>query len=66
MKLFLNIALIISAALFGYGNPLSTTHKDIKPIVNIEKTRQKATEALAFCQSKNFNADFCIFRKRRC
>ncbi|SHG44350.1 L,D-transpeptidase catalytic domain [Chryseobacterium arachidis] len=31
-----------------------------KPEVNSDKIKSKAQEALQFCQSKNFNTDFCI------
>ena len=31
-----------------------------KPELNLSKTRLKAKEALTYCQSKNFNTDFCI------
>ena len=31
-----------------------------KPEIDIPKTTQKAKEALEFCESKNFNTDFCI------
>ncbi len=31
-----------------------------KPKLDLMKTRNKANEALAYCQSKNFNTDFCI------
>ncbi len=31
-----------------------------KPKIDIPKTTQKAKEALEFCESKNFNTDFCI------
>ena len=37
---------------------LSTT--DSRPVLNISSTHTKANEALEFCNSKNFNTDFCI------
>jgi len=30
------------------------------PCLNIEKTKAKAKEALAFCKEKNFNTQFCV------
>lgn len=31
-----------------------------KPALDLAKTQKKAQEALKFCQSKNYNTDFCI------
>ncbi|TDD74603.1 murein L,D-transpeptidase catalytic domain-containing protein [Flavobacterium caseinilyticum] len=31
-----------------------------KPYIDIESTRDKAKQALTFCNTKNFNTDFCI------
>lgn len=31
-----------------------------KPELDLEKTKLKANEALAFCKEQNFNTDFCI------
>src|SRR5688572_19157346 len=33
---------------------------DDRPVVNAGKTRQKAREAQAYCQAKNFNSEYCI------
>lgn len=40
----------------------SATEKQVakKPAVNIQSTRVKAKQALAFCKAKKFNTNFCI------
>jgi hypothetical protein len=59
MKSFTSILAITAASIFGCSNSSIKNDPDIKH-VNIEKTKQKAKEALVFCTSKNFNTDFCI------
>ncbi len=58
MKFFLNILLVISGVLLGCSNSHSINNEP--PKANIDKTRQKAKDAPAFCKTKNFNTDFCI------
>jgi hypothetical protein len=36
------------------------THIGTTPKLNLDKTRKKAQEALAFCKQKNMNTQFCI------
>jgi hypothetical protein len=58
MKLYLNIVTLIcfvAVITLSQSFTISST-----PKVNIERTRAKANEALAFCNKKEFNTDFCI------
>ncbi len=60
MKLIFSILLIISTSLLGCNNS-SEKKVELKiPSINIESTRIKAKEALKFCETENFNKDFCI------
>lgn len=44
------------------NNPIisDTSIKDIKPSLNLNKTKEKALEAFTFTKDKNLNTDFCI------
>lgn len=55
MKIFLLSFLL--AILFTSNN---TRPIEMRPTVDMEKTRTKAMEAREFCRSKNFNTEFCI------
>ena len=48
------IIILFSTFIFG------CTSLSEKPKINIELTKTKAAEALAFCETQNFNTDFCI------
>ncbi|SDX86744.1 murein L,D-transpeptidase catalytic domain-containing protein [Flavobacterium degerlachei] len=48
------IIFLFSTFLFGY------TSGPEKPQIDIELARTKAEQALAFCNTQNFNTDFCI------
>jgi len=37
-----------------------TKFEETKPVVNIDSTRVKASEALVYCKSKKLNTDFCV------
>jgi hypothetical protein len=60
MKLLHNIVCLLSTALIGCVNPNAKEEANEKPTIDIESTRAKASLALEFCKTKNFNTDFCI------
>jgi hypothetical protein len=44
----------------GCGSNGEESNDASRPSLNIQATKNKAKEALAYCKSKNFNTDFCI------
>jgi L,D-transpeptidase catalytic domain len=50
----------LSTFLFGCNKPIEPKPVIAIPTINIEQTKTKAAEALAFCKTKKMNIDFCI------
>lgn len=61
MKSYLNaITVICLIAVITLSQSFTPKKPATIPKVSIEKTRVKAKEALAFCDKRKFNTDFCI------
>ena len=60
MKLRKRILLMLSFFFVGCGSNGEESNDLSRPSLNIQATKNKAQEALAYCKSKNFNTDFCI------
>ena len=60
MKLRKRILLMLSFFFVGCGSNGEESNDASRPSLNIQATKNKAQEALAYCKSKNFNTDFCI------
>jgi hypothetical protein len=52
--------IILSSVLLGCTHTRSRNEEERKPVVKIERTKAKAADALAFCNTRSFNTDFCI------
>ena len=60
MKLRKRILLMLPFFFVGCGSNGEESNDASRPSLNIQATKNKAKEALAYCKSKNFNTDFCI------
>lgn len=57
MQLLHIVIFLFYISLIGFNNVE-------KPQIDIDLTKTKAVQALAFCKNQNFNTDFCILITR--
>src|SRR6218665_110858 len=60
MKLATVILALVFPVLMGCYEPLPVEPTPVNAQAGIQKTRQKAAEALAYCKAKKMNTGFCI------
>ena len=60
MKVRQSIIFLLFSAFFEGCSPDTKKHHDVKPHLSIENVRNKAAQALQYCQENNLNTDLCI------
>ena len=60
MKIIRNLLLLISAPILACNNTATNIDAASPPSINISSIKNKAKEALQFCEVKKFNTNFCI------